>query len=119
MNKDNFFVEIFIKISNHLLTQNKKSVNSAGKCLYKTSSGLRCAAGCLIPDKDYDPKMEGDYINGDVKNQLISKFFKDSGFSEKEIYLIRELQWVHDTKPIKSWRNELNLIAKKFEIYEI
>lgn len=31
----------------------------SGACKYRTSSGLRCAIGHVIPDEKYSPKLEG------------------------------------------------------------
>lgn len=32
---------------------------NGGKCMYRTSDGHKCAVGCLIPDEEYAPHMEG------------------------------------------------------------
>lgn len=49
--------EIFEFVSNHLLKQNKKCMN-VGKCAYKNNNGLKCAAGCLMSENEYDHEFE-------------------------------------------------------------
>jgi hypothetical protein len=53
--------EVFDQVANHLLTQNKRSVSATDNtlCVYRSPDGLKCAAGCLIADDEYDPRMEG------------------------------------------------------------
>lgn len=50
--------ETFDRVAKHLLKQNKKSVNGT-QCMYRSSDGLQCALGCLIPDELYVPSLEG------------------------------------------------------------
>lgn len=58
------------KIEQHLIKQKARAVErvptehpalgaQASRCQYRTSEGQMCAAGCVIPDEKYDPKMEG------------------------------------------------------------
>ncbi len=43
--------EVFTKVKDHLLKQNKAAVNAGyGACAYLAPDGLKCAVGCLIPD---------------------------------------------------------------------
>lgn len=50
--------EVFEYIRNHLLTQNRISADIDGACVYKNEQGLKCAAGCLIPDEKYHPPQD-------------------------------------------------------------
>lgn len=46
--------EVFDQVARHLLTQGAFArIGSAGRCVFRTSSGLKCAAGCLISDEEY------------------------------------------------------------------
>lgn len=58
------------KIEQHLIKQKARAVEQvppehpilgaqASRCQYRTTDGKMCAAGCVIPDEKYDPKMEG------------------------------------------------------------
>lgn len=45
--------QVFNQVARHLLTQGKPALNELGKCSYRTTDGLSCAAGCLISDDEY------------------------------------------------------------------
>lgn len=52
--------EIFDKALAHLRVQGCQAIEANTTCLYRTSSGLKCAIGALIPDEVYTPDMEGE-----------------------------------------------------------
>lgn len=87
--------EMFDKVVNHLLTQNKRCsvedvyYTNGLKCLYRGSSGLKCAIGCLIPDDKYDPMMEGMVAYNLVEHYKLSEYVPD-------VNLANRLQEVHD-----------------------
>lgn len=105
--RNDFFQEIFDKVSNHLLTQNEKSHNGI-KCFYKFKN-LKCAAGCLIPDKDYDFKMEYHFAS-----EL--EYFDDAGYSFEEIKLIEDLQIIHDSCFPELWREKLIELVNDYSL---
>lgn len=48
----------------HLRQQGKPAVvHGTTSCRYRTSDGLKCAVGALIPDENYDPSIEGGSVN--------------------------------------------------------
>ncbi len=105
--RNDFKQEIFDKVSKHLLKQNKRAVSKEdGSCKYRTSNGLKCAAGCLIPDYDYSPKMEKTLVNN-------LKFFQESGYSPEEIQMIAVLQQIHDLSEPKHWKRQLKTMAEE------
>lgn len=55
--------EIFDKVATHLATQGRQAALNNEACVYRTSDGLKCAAGILIPDDVYQPSMEGKPID--------------------------------------------------------
>lgn len=82
--------EVFNIVSNHLMTQGERAMSEIeGKmqCVYRAPDGKKCAAGCLIPDHLYHPRMEG-------KN-VTHPFLKDAlaGF---DLVFVDELQQLHD-----------------------
>lgn len=88
--------EIFDTIALHLFTQGKRATDFNQSynwkvCRYRTSDGLKCAAGCLIPDDKYDPKMEGWAINGEKVRTYLPQFVIDN------IWLVVDLQKAHDS----------------------
>lgn len=54
--------EVFDFIVRHILDQGEPAIKGNGPdanyCQYRTENGLSCAAGCLIPDEDYEASME-------------------------------------------------------------
>ena len=50
--------QIFDQVARHLLKQGKRAVSAQGRCKYRTDDGLKCAAGCLISDEEYDQNFE-------------------------------------------------------------
>ena len=88
--------EIFDKVAKHLLTQPRSFVNSdvvKGKirCLYRGPNGTKCAAGCLIPDDEYNESFENKTIDS-IKDEIPS--FDE--FSTEDILMIKDLQNLHD-----------------------
>lgn len=106
MSQENFCQEIFWKIKNHLLSQNKKCVNSKGKCVLRFEN-LKCAASVLIPDNDYSEKLE---------QSNFFDFLKDSGYIKNELDLIADLQLMHDFESEIDWPMLLQKIAESWNL---
>lgn len=52
--------EIFDTVVTHLFTQRKQAMDKrTDACVYRARGGLKCAVGCLIPDKLYHRCLEG------------------------------------------------------------
>ena len=100
--------ELFDKVANHLLTQNKKSYNSAeNACAYRSPDGLKCAAGCLIEDNEYTDGLEGKTWAG----LLVRRCVKDDHSS-----LIMRLQKIHDHKRPCEWKDKLKNLAEEYNL---
>lgn len=102
--------EVFDQVAYHLLKQNKKSLErseSPYTCAYRTNSGLKCAAGCLIGDDEYNKNFEKQSWHNLVENFGIPKNHYD---------LIRTLQNFHDLYEVEKWHSGLKQIAKKFKL---
>lgn len=98
--------EVFDQVATHLLKQNKKSENLV-RCAYRGPDGLKCAAGCLISDQEYDELMEGK-----PWHMLV-----DSGDCPVEHHsLICTLQKVHDEGSVEDWSTLLQAVATKFNL---
>jgi len=91
--------EIFDKVINHLLQQGGPALNynydDDPVCRYRSNNGLKCAVGCLIPDDQYDPIMEGWGVMvtsppSDPLNYWIAKYY------EPQRDLLAALQSLHD-----------------------
>lgn len=87
--------EIFDTVATHLLTQNRMSHNGI-TCLYRGPNGTKCAAGVLIPEKDYSISMEMREI------AAIARRFPLPAFIRQNLSLISALQRIHDN----AWTND-------------
>lgn len=103
--------QVFDQSAKHLLEQgaqsNKRPDGFQG-CAYRGTDGLMCAAGCFISEEEYDPNnMEG-------KDWLIMA--KANEVPQDHMYLIRDLQIVHDGRDVLSWKEELAAVAKRYKL---
>lgn len=81
--------EIFDKVWTGLKAQGfQQSVSDDGLCKYRGLNGLKCAAGHLIPDDVYSPKMEGATADD-------LPWFR-AEFNKEDLEFIFKLQLVHD-----------------------
>lgn len=79
--------ETFDTVVRAILKQGKPSRDAIGACYYRTHGGLKCAAGHLIPDELYDPKMEGKTVS-----HMDVRFAVDG----HDLGLLSRLQEAHD-----------------------
>ena len=109
--------KIFYKVEKHLLKQNKKSEDSSIGCMYHSYGGLSCAVGCLMTDDIYDSSFEGE----SVRDRYIIEALTPIVGSNKDkrnhkLYLLRELQRVHDYSPVEDWERDLAQLKLEFDI---
>lgn len=103
--------QVYDQIKAHLLTQNSKS-QGGNKCLYRDPNGLKCAAGCLIGDDEYDSKFDDLKGIDTAWESLVCRGLVPNA----HVDLIRNLQIVHDTTPVEYWEGELKKSAFKFNL---
>jgi hypothetical protein len=99
---------VFDKVAEHLLTQKERSeyqVNCA--CSYRGPKGLKCAAGCLIPDIDYNEEMENKSWGTLVSSGIVPA---------TNMYLIGRLQRIHDIFEPFEWLTKLNELAREMNL---
>src|SRR5438132_7005107 len=108
---------VFGFVARHLLRQQAKSSAAiAGReetlCVFRSPGGLMCAAGCLVPDADYDPQWEHD---GEIGRpdpfgnySRSSHYFLRRGF---DLQLLSDLQWIHDVAEVNEWSAKLAGVA--------
>lgn len=104
--------QVFDIVATHLLTQMKQSIsdrenNYGPSYLYHGPNGLKCAAGALIGDDEYQEEMEHNYWIELVNRLLVPLDHKD---------LICRLQKAHDSCPPEGWYNELKKVATEFNL---
>ena len=106
-------LDVFKKVSEHLLDQNDRALSVAGLyCVYRSNSGLKCAVGCLIEDQFYSKELEG----LDVRTDVIENVLKLSGvpITEEVLKLLEELQKVHDYVKPEGWVEALAKVKTDF-----
>jgi hypothetical protein len=107
---------VFRFVADHLLRQRRKSQALPTKggrtslCLFRGPGGLMCAAGCLMPDSDYDPEWEDEGEIGSSENEVTS-YFARRGF---DLELLVGLQQLHDNDEVADWPRELQITAEAF-----
>lgn len=62
-------------------------------CMYRGKDGCRCAAGTLIPDDDYDSRMEG---NGFCED-FVARYDLGDLFPLETITFVGKMQTIHDS----------------------
>jgi hypothetical protein len=101
--------EAFDRVVRHLLKQGRKAADSDGVCRYRGPDGTSCAVGCLIPDEEYSPLMEGKAVDSASMRQRMPPSLVD--LNER---LLLSLQRVHDQKSPGNWLGELERVAEQF-----
>jgi hypothetical protein len=107
---------VFRFVAEHLLQQRRKSQAQPSEgerdafCLFRGPGGRMCAAGCLVPDSDYDPEWEQDGEIGTWSNP-VTDYFTQRGF---DLDLLLELQKIHDNTEVADWPRELQTTAEAF-----
>ena len=109
--------KVFTRVAVHLLRQNKRAEarGSGGqrRCFYRMSGGLKCAAGCLIDDAYYTPDLEGRRAD---TPEVASALFKSgvNVHSRPMLYMVTQLQALHDMDPVHTWKEYLTSLASRF-----
>lgn len=98
--------QTFDTIVNHLRTQGARALNAAlGHCEYRTPTGMKCAAGCLIPDDKYCRSFEGMRVTmttpaGVLLNEL-----------GHDLVLVQDMQKIHDSHAPHDWEYQFERVA--------
>ena len=111
---------VFNTAAKHLLTQNCKSVDDFGCCLYRGNNGTSCAVGVLIPDELYHKELEGNF---DRFPRFLAEHFPGNSkaialakLTHKYEVLLEKLQLIHDKLLPEEWRTALDKLAKEEKI---
>jgi len=123
-------VEVFNKVEAHLLAQGVRSIRKSliqDMCAYRGAGGLSCAVGCLIKDEAYHKGLEGTsalellrQCQTDEKEEdrqtLLKEALIKSGIDLKPAttYMLSDLQYLHDRKNPKDWKQELQKLRVKY-----
>jgi len=105
--------ETFDTVVAHLRKQGAKATvrgeNGSDECTYRSPDGRQCAAGCLIPDELYDPRIEGKPAH----NELVANILKSLGH---DVRLCLSLQRVHDDCEPKNWEDGFQRVAMDYAL---
>ena len=102
--------ETFDEVVAHLRRQGCKAENDDG-CAYRGDGGTKCAAGCLIPDEEYRPDLEG----CSVLDPSMSKASPPGEIVDRlghDLVLVCDLQRAHDSLSVGSWEWRFQKIAE-------
>lgn len=104
--------EVFNIMYKHLLTQNKKCFITVDnekdiRCRYRGLDGMKCAAGCLIPDEKYSESMENVGWIGLTNRDQVPREHRE---------MIHDAQMIHDWFEPELWKSELEKLATKYEL---
>lgn len=105
--------EIFNKVSKHLIAQGKQCVTKDGDCVYRGPKNLKCAIGCLIPDKSYVKDMEGSGASYLFRDYPV--IMEESKLKKQSLQLLHYLQRAHDDS-FEDLKPELKRCAQKFRL---
>ncbi|UOL48841.1 hypothetical protein [Pseudomonas phage Astolliot] len=98
--------QVFDQVARHMLTQNARA-SDGRSCKYREGS-LKCAAGCLIGENEYDTKFENSSWSILADRDLVPKQHMD---------FIRELQRIHDNyHDVHIWPLCLRRLARKHSL---
>jgi hypothetical protein len=110
-------LEVFNKVKQHLLTQNKRSVVyiKGDTCLYRGDNGMSCAIGILIPDEIYNRHMEGNDVYELLQSFPVIALHLDlNGLEDTEF--LSELQNIHDHNSPEKWPTLLQKSAEDHKL---
>jgi hypothetical protein len=95
---------VFNWIVAHLREQGQvcKSGQPTSYCAYHNKEGLACAAGCLLPTKEYHPSFEGESAK---HIPFFARHFP------KSLSLIVDCQYIHDECLPQEWDEALTNLA--------
>jgi hypothetical protein len=103
--------EIFDFACNHLRTQKVRCADDT-TCLYRDGLGHKCVVGAFIPDRDYDPKMEGNTLRVLLVYTLLPEHL--ISLFKANLELFSSLQVVHDGG--EAWEAGLQSCAQKYNL---
>lgn len=101
--------EVFDKVVTALRAQGCKSLDHDDNCMYRGNNNTKCAAGHILPDELYNPKLE-QYIvyDIDIFDSLV-----------ENLQFLRHLQRIHDTNKVSSWEDHWKKLAGEHNLIYI
>lgn len=104
--------QAFNAIIRHLRKQGRKSsivsLDGTEKCQYRSTEGLKCAIGCLIPDEEYRDDLEG--------KDVLTIAQRISSLAGLDVGLLIRMQQLHDCHAVKEWEGLFVWSANFFKL---
>jgi len=103
--------EIFTRVAVHLLTQNERATDKMNNCVYRSSTGLTCAVGCLVTPEAYNNDMEMLDCYASTTREVLAA----SGIpTDKDtLSLLYDCQQIHDKSLPEAWQAKLQIYAEQ------
>jgi hypothetical protein len=121
--------EIFDFVLDKLAEQGRPAMNADGSCYYRSPLGLKCAFGWLIPDRLYDPRIEGICAYMILKDTAALRRSDERVLCERlrqglklaaHYQLIADLQVAHDGNGpenwLKGWLADMEWVCAKHDL---
>lgn len=123
--------QIYDRVKRHLLKQGVKSIENVSytyddpnedyiepECRYRTTDKdghvLKCAIGCLIPLRNYDPAFEGDNARGITERGDV--FPPSLGITWEDTDFLNDLQLLHDGNDPAEWPDALERFSRRYNL---
>jgi len=108
--------QIIDLVIEHATTQNVRSTEKYGGCLYRGPNNTKCFVGLFILDEEYHPDMERLSVNNLADSLVKSEKENPSLFSFTNINrnLLYQLQYIHDQIHPRDWLTQLTLLKNNF-----
>ncbi len=98
--------EAFTTVVLHLRKQGRRAQDHS-KCRYRAPDGCKCAIGALIPDDQYNPKLEG---------RTVLALTHLPALQDLNSFLLSDLQITHDVYYPDEWEKRFEHLAGKYKL---
>lgn len=112
MNKQDIFNTVVAHLRKQQAKATKEELGNT-VCVYRTSTGLKCAVGGLLLDEEYSPAME----TGNGVNRLFMDYPRIAErLGLDNMRLLESLQFVHDHCDVYKWEGCLQSVAESHDL---
>lgn len=107
------FNKVFKRMAKQGFRRSTRHTSYGDVCMYRGNYNMVCAAGALIPDKLYTPKMEGIGISFEIVYSAIGLTYEDQNL----IYFVGRMQSIHDVDRVPTeMKQEFKFLAREFDL---
>lgn len=111
------YQQIFNRVWRHIIQQGCPAMNG-NTCAYRTTKGLKCGIGALIPDDVYEKRIEGMTVC-DLEESFLKKCRLP--IADDDMFFLGKIQSCHDQTCdypdfIDTFKKEMRRVAKKYKL---